>query len=280
MYKRSIYLSCLFLAAVFSGIYADIGNKLPERIISLGPTLTENIFLLGAGDKLIANTSYCNRPAEADSKEKIGTLIKANLEKIVELKPDLVLATSLTNMEQIQIMRNMGLEVVVFRQPENFQVLCSQFIRLGDILGMKKKAEKIINSIETKIEDLKKSIAHLSGPSVFIQIGAHPLFTANKDSFVNDFIEFAGGINIASEAKTGMYSREKVLQADPEIIIIVTMGITGEEEKKTWQEFTAMNAVKNDKIYIIDSYEICSPSPVGFLNTLEKMIIIFYGLQE
>jgi len=258
-------LSCPLLAA-----------DLPQRIISLGPPLTEQIYLLGAENKLIANTVYCEKPPQAKEKEKIGTVIEVNLEKIVGLKPDLVLATSLTNRKTKEKLKNLGIEVAVFPEPETFTQICSQFLELGRLTGKEKKAEEIVKSVKSKAAAIKNEVENLRKPKVFIQIGAKPLFAATGASFVNDFIEFAGGINIAKEARSGIYSREQVLKKNPDVIIIATMGIAGEKEKGVWKRHKSLKAVEKNRIYIIDSYELCSPTPISFVETLKELVTILH----
>jgi iron complex transport system substrate-binding protein len=96
------------------------------------------------------------------------------------------------------------------------------------------------------------------------------------DSFVNDMIKLGGGINIAADAKIGFYSRERVIEQNPDVIIIMTMGIVGEEEKRIWQKYKTINAVKNNRIHIMDSYKIGSPTPLTFAETVEEMAELFY----
>jgi len=123
---------------------------------------------------------------------------------------------------------------------------------------------------------MEKGVEGLSKPKVFVQVGAKPLFTITGESFVNDFIRFAGGINIAQNQSSGFYSREEVLKQDPDVIIIVTMGIAGEEEKEVWQRYTTLKATQNNRIHIVDSHKVCSPTPVSFVETLMEMVSILH----
>jgi len=255
-------------------------SKNPQRIISLGPSITKAIYLLGIQDKLIANTVYCINPPPAKEKEKIGTATDVNIEKIFNLKPDLVLATSLTNPKTKEKLKNLGIRVVTFPVPKNFNDLCKQFLELGKLVGKEKEAEKIINNVEKRVTYIKKKVENLYKPKVLLQIGADPLFVATGSYFLNDYIELAGGINIAKESKEGIYSREQVLSANPDVIIITTMGILGEEEKKTWEKYKTLNAVKKNKIYIIDSDKISSPTPVSFVDTLEEIVNLLHSKEK
>jgi iron complex transport system substrate-binding protein len=248
----------------------------PQRIISLGPSITKALYLLRVQEKLIANTVYCVYPPEAKMKEKIGTAQKVNIEKVFNLKPDLVLATSLTNPKAKEKLKNLGIKVITFPAPRDFSQICEQFLELGKLVGKEEEAEKIVKGARYKATSIKKKVKDLSKPKVLVQVGAKPLWVAPKDSFINNFIEIAGGINVGPSGKNGLYSREEVLKRNPDVIIITTMGIVGKEEKKIWQKYKTINAVRNNRIYIVDSDKLCSPTPVSFVETLEEMVNILH----
>jgi iron complex transport system substrate-binding protein len=278
--RKSLFLFCTLVFWCLNALIGYANQNYPQRIISLGPSITEELYLLGVEDRLIGCTVYCKKPKEAESKEKIGTVVEVNIEKIVSLKPDLVLATSLSDPKVIEKLRRLGIKVISFSSPENFPQICEQFLELGKITGREKVAEELVEQAKQKVENIKKKVNDLPKPKVFIQVGAKPLFTVTGDSFVNDFIEFAGGVNIAQNLNMGLYSREKVLKNNPDVIIIVTMGIVGEHEKKIWQKYRTLKAVKNNRIFIMDSYKLCSPTPVSFVDTLEKMVKILHPEKE
>jgi iron complex transport system substrate-binding protein len=237
--------------------------------------VTKQLYLLGVEDRLIANTIYCTTPPEAKNKEKIGSVIRADLEKIISLKPDLVIATSLSNPEQLEKLRDLGIKVLKIPAARSFRQLCQHFIKIGKEVGKEKEAKKIIKEVKKEIANIYKNTKHLpKKPKVIVQIGADPLYVVPKDSFINDFIKFAGGINIGPDGKSGLYSREKVLYDNPEVIIIVTMGIVAEKEKAAWQHYKTIDAVKNGKIYIIEADKICSPTPISFVETLKELVKI------
>ena len=278
-----IFLSNLGAGAVSYKLKAkdDLGGEIallqiPQRIVSLGPSLTENLYLLGVEDQLVANTIYCMRPPKAKEKEKIGSVTEVNIEKIVSLKPDLILTTSLTNAKKIEKLKNLGIRVVDFPYPHNFSQLCEQFLELGQIVGRINEAKEIVRKAEFQVASIRTSVKDQPKAKVFIQIGAKPLFTAIENSFVHNFIEFGGGINIAAGAKSGLYSREKVLSQNPDVIFIVTMGIVGEEEKEIWKKYKTLNAVKNNRVQILDSYKVCSPTPISFVIVLREILDILH----
>ncbi|NWF99304.1 MAG: ABC transporter substrate-binding protein [Nitrospirae bacterium] len=250
-----------------------LSQTYPQRIISLAPSITEELYLLGIENRIIGVTTYCKKPIQA---QKVGTIIEVNIEKVISLQPDLVLATSLTNPKAKEKLKNLGIKVITFPSAKNFREICEQFLELGKIVGREKKAEEIVYRAKKTVSSLKQKVKELPKPKVLVQVGAKPLWVAPEDSFVNDLIESAGGINIVVDSKTGLYSREEVLKQNPDVIIITTMGIVGKEEKKIWQKYKTISAVRNNRIYIVDSDRFCSPTPVSFVDTLKEMVNILH----
>ena len=249
---------------------------IPRRIISLSPVLTEEIYLLGVQDKLVGCTIYCNRPEAAWQKQKVGTVVEVSVEKIISLKPDLILATSLTDRRSKEHLSQLGMNVVVFPEAKNFDEICQQFLDLGKIVGKEEKARKIAAQAKKGINSIAGRAKGTRKPKVFLEIGTKPLFTVTRNSFVNDFIVLAGGINIAAEARSGLYSREKVIEQDPDVIIIVSMGVAADQEKKVWQKFWNLSAVKNNRIYVLDPDKVCSPTPLSFVETLKEISLLLH----
>jgi len=271
--KVITWASTLLLTFPFFG-YAQENH--PQRIISLGPSITKALYLLGVEDKLIADTIHCISPPEAKNKEKVGTAVEVNIEKIFKLKPDLVLATSLTDPKAKEKLKNLEIKVVTFLTARDFSDLCRQFLQLGKLVGRENEAEEIVRSAKNKVASIKEMVRNLPCPRVFVQVGARPLVAATGYYFVNDYIEFSGGINIAKKTREGIYSREQVLKENPDVIIITTMGMAGETEKEVWQNFETLNAVKFDRIYIIDTDKLTSPTPTSFVKTLEEIVHILH----
>lgn len=279
MRKYGLLVLIFFAAFIFQAIFIDdayASENHPKKIISLAPSMTEELYLLGAQDFLVGNTTYCVIPPAAQYKEKVGSITKVDLEKIVGLKPDLVLATSLTNPKTIQKLKSLGIEVKLFPAPKDFKSLCDQFLELGKAIGREPQAREIIKAAAVKVADIKSMTVMFMKPKVFIEIGAKPLFTANSDYIINDFVKLAGGKNIAEDSRIGVYSKEEVLNSNADVIFIVTMGFVGEAEKKAWQKFKMLNAVKHDRIYIIDSQKVCGPTPVTFAKTLEEISVLLH----
>lgn len=246
----------------------------PRRIISLGPINTENVYLLGAGELLVGNTEYCVRPANAKTKMKIGSVMQISIEKIISLKPDIILATGLTQPQQIEQLRRLGLRVEQFDQPKSFAQSCDQFMALGKMLGMEKQAGRIIKRLQTDVDKIRDKTAELPRKKVFLQIGTRPLHGAPKNTFTADYIKLAGGVNIIENQESGKTNSEKVLVENPDVIIIAIMGsetgIAG-QEKRNWFKFPFLKAVQDNQVHIINPDITCSPSPQTFVQTLQTI---------
>jgi iron complex transport system substrate-binding protein len=251
-------------------------TKYPQRIVSLAPALTESLYELGVDDRLKGCTTYCSKPEQAKHKEKIGTLIDFNLEKILTLKPDLVLGMEFSDRRTIEKLKNLGIRVEIFPSPKNFNHLCESFLRLGKMVGQEEKAKQIVTKAKQDAAFIREQVVGINKIKIFWQLGAKPLFAATKGYFTNDYIEFSGGLNIAADASSGIYSREEVLKRNPDVIVIVTMGVATETEKQTWKTYQSINAVKNNRIYIVDAYTYCSPTPKGFAKALHELAVLLH----
>ncbi len=275
--KRFIF-SLILVSTLFTPL-AAAAETAPERIVSLGPLITEMIYLLGADDRLVADTTYCNVPEAAKTKTKIGSLIQADVEKIISLRPDIVIANPLASESQLKLLRRLGIRVEQFENPATFDKICNMTATLGELVGQADKARGIIDQARAEVDDIIRRTSKLPPRKVFIQIGFNPLHTSPKETFIHEYITFAGGINIAADEKSGNYSREKVLEHNPDVILIATMGSdrTGaEKEKQTWLGYTALNAARNGEIYVLDPEILCSPTPVSFAEALAYIVPLIH----
>ncbi|HMA99791.1 MAG TPA: ABC transporter substrate-binding protein [Spirochaetota bacterium] len=269
-YFTRILLLCLSITAC-SKPASDRHTDGRFKAVSLGPALTEQIFLLNAGSNLAADTSYCVRPQAAVRITNIGDLLRINIELIYKLKPDIVLATGLTRPENITRLKQLGLKVKVFPMPSSFKEICSQFRELGTIFDKKKKAHAVITECRDELKRITNQTGKLPLKTVFFQIGDKPLYGAAANSYLHQYILFSGCCNVLRHKKSGAYSYEKLLQTDPDIIITTLMGMQKEDVLAKWYQFKSLQAVKKNNILIVDQYEACSSNPVTFIKTLKKI---------
>ena len=280
--KRYIYIgvfSCAFFLFVFVHAFAVPPFPFPQRIVSLVPNITEELYLLGVQDRIVGVTIYCQRPPEAQNKERVGDVVEVNVEKILSLQPDLVIASPLADQRQIQKLRDLDMRVEIFQPPEDFEGLCNGFLELALLVGGEQKSREIVTQASRDIDYMKGKVKGLPRPRVFIQIGEKPLVAAGGDSFIDDIVAFAGGVNIAHEVKTSVYSREEVVKRNPDIILIAKMGIAGEREKAQWATYTTIKAVQTDRIYTVDPYRFCSPTPLSFVESVRDLVRLFHGTE-
>ncbi len=260
---------CALCLLVSGSAFAEAAP--PRRIVSLGPVITEELFLLGSGESVVGRSHYCTKPEEARKIEEVGNVVELSTEKIVALRPDLVLTTGMTDPGPVEKLKRLGIPVMEFPQDNNFKGICDSFLRLGQTVGKEKEARELIRSAEAGVNAVRASMPSKTKPAVFLEIGLDPLVTITKESYLNDLIESAGGTNVARDARRSLYSREKVLAQNPDVILIVSMGFDGEEEKKTWQGYGGLSAARQGRIYIVDSDLFCAPTPLSFVKALKVM---------
>ncbi len=249
-------------------------SKSPARIISLAPNITETLFALGLGDRVIGVTTYCDFPVEAKTKEKIGDTIKPNLERIIALKPDLVLLSTSSQLEKITRQLDQLAIPVYITNPRTVTEVISSIRKLGEVTGTSIRAEELASSMQQRIKAIGSTAQH---PRVLYVLQLSPLITAGKNTFINDLINIAGGTSISGAETTDypQFSRETVIARAPEIIILPESHgseiVDLEAVKKT---FVTTPAVKHNRIVTIDPDLIDRPGPriVEGLAELEKKI--------
>lgn len=261
MQKRTFLLSMVLMVACL------LSAAPAKRIISLSPALTRNILYLGDEDELVGCTSYC---VTTHPKTIVASAIKVNVEKVASLKPDLVVTSTMTPPETVASLKKLGIKTVVFPMPHSYNEICSQFLQLGRLIGKETAAKKVLNATQQKVNALKAKVN--SQKKILIQLGANPLFAVISNTFMNDYISFSGSKNIADGMTSGTITREAVLVRNPDVIFIVTMGMLGPEQKREWERYPNLSAVKNKKIIIIDSNKACTPTPVTFAEALELIV--------
>lgn len=264
---RNLFFKFLLIVPLlFLSIFSF--SQTVKKIISLAPSITENIYLLGAQDKLVGCTSYCTL-AVNDGKETVGTTINVNVEKIFALQPDLVLTMQLTKSQDLDAMKKLGLNVMMIPTPKSFDEICEQTIYIGKLIGHEESAQKVIQETKQTVNDIKQKCAQLPNKQkVFFQIGASPIFTVLQNTYMDDFILMNNGENIANGLTKGTMTRESILVKNPDVIIIAEMGGFGKEEQEIWRSYNGISAAKNDKIFLIDSETACSPTPLNFAKAL------------
>lgn len=189
----------------------------PERLVSLAPNITEILYALGVGGRVVGVTTYCNYPPEVAGTERVGGFSNPSLERILALEPDLVLLTSHEQGALLSKLEGVDLPSFVV-YPQSIAELAKVTREVGRLIGAREAAA----GLSQELEQLLETPAPSRRPRVFIEIGADPLMTAGDDSFVGEMIRLAGGENVAQglPRRYAVINAERVITADPEVIII------------------------------------------------------------
>jgi iron complex transport system substrate-binding protein len=241
-----------------------------KRVISLTPSVTDNIYQMGAQSKLVGCTSYCMQALE-EGVESVGSAVDVNIEKVLGLQPDVVLTMKLTKAQDVAAMQKLGIRVEVMETPKSFDEICEQTLHIAKIIGAQDNALHLVQTCKLEVDAITSRSKSLGRSKVFFQIGANPIFTVLEQTFMNDFITYCNGQNIAAGMRRGTMTRESVLVKNPDVIIIATMGGFGEDEQKVWNTYQGMKAVTNKKVFLVDSETSCSPTPRNFVLALQDI---------
>ncbi|MCU1288186.1 MAG: ABC-type transporter, periplasmic subunit [Acidobacteria bacterium] len=242
----------------------DLGRKIKiplviERAVSLAPSLTESVFAVGAGDRLVGVTSYCDYPSETQNIRKVGDTISPNMETIIALKPQIVFVSTASQIETFtKTLENQNIPVFV-TNPSNLNGVLSNLKQLGDIFGTGARAEKLIDDLQKRIADVENNVKGAGVTRVFVQISKEPLFTIGKDSFLTEIIERAGGVSVTKTVETAYpkLSKETALALSPEAIIVSD----SEDNKEPNEVFANSPAVVNNRVYKINADLLSRPAP-------------------
>ena len=244
----------------------------PKRIISLAPNITEVLFYIGAGEKIVGADEYSNYPEAAKDILRVNNYAAANYELILSLQPDLVIAWQSGNGDKIiNPLRKLGIPVFVV-ETQKIDEIPSLFRRLGELSGHKGQAEQLAAAFTTRLKDLRVAQANKSVVRTFYQIWDEPLITLNGEHMVSDIIELCGGVNIFGDAipLVPYVNIESIVAADPQVIIA-----GGSQEEKpmwfeSWQQWGGVSAVINKQIYLIPS-DLMQRHSVRILEGAELM---------
>jgi iron complex transport system substrate-binding protein len=238
----------------------DVGRRVtiskePQRIISTAPSVTEILFALGLNEKIVGVTTLCNYPEEAKTKEKIGTFQSPNIEKILSLKPDIVIATGGVQRQTVEKLEQLGIPVFV-SYPRTMEEVIRSIYTIGRITGAEENAKKLAFDLKLRVAKVTSKVSKARvKPKVFFELWNEPLMSAGPGSFIDDIIRKAGGINIAGSSKSAypIFSLEQLVKEDPDVIIGAesSMGANPLDVSKR-PGWDVLKAVKNQKVFMIN----------------------------
>ena len=224
-----------------------------QRIVSLAPSLTELIYAAGAFEKLVGVAEYSDFPPAAKELPIVGRFDILDIERIVQLNPDLVVAWQSGNPRtSVNRLRKLGLPVYI-AEPKSLASIPFHIERLALLAGTKLRAEESINGFRQKLKALHNQFSHQSPVTTFYQVWDVPLITAGGNELIDDIIRLCGGRNVFANIKrvAPKVSREAVLERNPEVIIASGMDIERPEWLDDWLRWPSINAVANNNLFFV-----------------------------
>lgn len=273
MKKRMTLLLLVLLLALSVGLV----QAAPQRIVSLAPSVTENLFALGVGDRVVGVTSWCDYPEEATTKTIIGDAMSLNLEVLLSLEPDLVVGDANLVAGYLDTLAEFGIPVFVVA-PTTLQEVQESLISIGEAVGAEIEGWALATAMENRLNGLLARINRTETVRVFVEIWNEPLMSAGPGSFIDELIVLAGGENIAGDADNPwpVFSEEVVIDRDPEVVILTGFNLEEVLGRSAWQSTTAL---KQGAVYEVDP-NLYSRTTPRLLDALEEMIGILDAVAQ
>jgi iron complex transport system substrate-binding protein len=275
-------LRSLLLLALASTLAAQ-----PSRIVSTAPSITETLFALGLGDRVVGVSTYCHYPPEAASRPRIGTYLRPNVEAIVALRPDLVILQSLPNGAGPQLAR-MKLNVLEVDHG-NLEYTFTAIQSIGNACGVGRRAAKLVMEMRSRLDAIRRRTASAPRRSLVFIVGRTPgridgLIAVGKGSYLNELIEIAGGVNALAGTPLPYpkISLEALLGMNPDVLVDMgdmadTTNVTEEHKQEVvalWGRYPALKAVAAKRAFAVASDVFVVPGPriVDAAGAFERML--------
>ncbi|MBI1922893.1 ABC transporter substrate-binding protein, partial [Candidatus Poribacteria bacterium] len=256
--------------------------SVPQRIVSIGPANTEILFAIGAGELVVGVDRFSDYPPEAKQLEQVGGLISPAFDKVVSLNPDLVIVGISIDRDSIDKLASLGLNVALIA-PSNLNDIYKAIQLIGQMTNRQSQSEKVVADMQARVKAVRDVVAKISKEQrlrVFYELWPDPLRSAGPGSFIHDLIGLAGGINIASDAKTPwpLFSLETLVERAPQVIFTTRKESLGELKTGQRKAFSGLAAVRTGRVYLLDNDEISHPGP-RVVRALEAIARALYPEQ-
>ncbi len=256
----------------------DLGRQVtipvePRRIVSLAPSNTEILFALGLGDRVVGVTKFCDYPEAAKLKEKVGGFQDVDVEKVVRLRPDLVLATGGVQQPVLRQLEKLGLTVYAV-DAKSLEDVLDDISAIGRVTGAEGAAEALRRQLQERLRRARDRAARAtSRPKVFFEIWPDPLITAGPGSFAHDLVEAAGGENIAADTAQPypQFSLETLLARNPDVIVTPFAQSAADLKQGRRRNWEQIRAVREGRVILVDENEVSRPGPRLF-DALERLV--------
>ena len=262
-------------------IIDDLGREviitgIPSKIVSIAPSNTEILFALGLGEKVYGVTDHCNYPQQATEKEKVGGFTEIDIEKIITMNPDLILAEDMHKYEVIPALEQLGFTVVTL-VPHNLREVMDSIELIGSITGTQDKAAQIVADMQGRIKaitDITNGLTEAQKTKVLYVLWHEPIMSVGSDTRIHELIEKAGGINIAAVAGEGYptLQLEEIININPGVIIVdsdASLQFILNESR-----LSQVDAITNNRVYSINPDLTNRPTPriVEALEIMAKLL--------
>ena len=282
--QQGILTGMPFMANVSEKTFTDdVGRRVylakpARRVVSLAPSATEILFAVGLDSEIVGVTTFCDYPPAAKAKPKIGSSIQ-NLEAIIGLKPDLVLAVKseivrpdiLAKLEQLKI-------PIFILSPKTIEDILGHISTVGRLVGHDRDARVVAQGLRERLSELRSRMASVKPVRVFYVVNTDPLISVGSGSFIHQMLELAGGENIVGQTTISYpkVSLEEVLRRDPEVLLFPVGTSEGipEAEQQRWRKWTTLSAVAHNRLHQVKSELVNRPGPrvVEGIEALAKAI--------
>jgi iron complex transport system substrate-binding protein len=235
-------------------------SGVPQRIVSLAPSVTEILFALGAGPRVAACTRNCNYPPEVASLPRVGDMA-IDYERLLSIKPDLIIAESITREEDIRRLRELGMTVLRVKS-DNLDTYRETLRIIGDATATRPAADKAVRELDQALRQMAARIASVPSerrPRVFLEIQDRPIISVGHDAFVSELVTLAGGRNIFADLSGyPKVDPEWVVQRNPEVVVL-TVSQPADFGKRAG--FGGLAAVRDSRVYSINPDLVVRPTP-------------------
>jgi len=261
-------VTALLVAVVAAAAQLAIGAEparaaAPARIVSLAPSVTETLFALGVGPRVVAVSDYCDYPPEVRRLPKIGSFLDPSIEAIVAQRPDVVIGVpSPGNHEAVAALQTLGIRVDV-SDPEHLADLAPVTRMIAAAAGVPEAGERLIAELERGMDAVRARVATQPPRRVLMAIGQDPLVAVGTTSFLGELIAAARGVNVAPPGNPWPHVNvEYVIARDPEVIIDSSMGTEeGSSAARYWERLPSLAAVRDKRVYAFRDYRALRPGP-------------------
>lgn len=276
-----VVLLCAF-AICAQSVVESSSQEDELRIVSLAPNVTEMVYALGSGSLLVGRTDYCNYPQEALSVRSIGTLWDPDMETVLALNADVAIASSIVDPSFIESLNKAGVKAFQFYEEDSFDGTYTLIEEVAAVIGKEKEAQAIIESMKARVAAVQEKTSKVEKKKSMVYMvgyGEWGDYAATGDTYLDGVIKAAGGINAAEAGTAWSISKELLIKADPDVILI--SGYEGMDEKATIADFVStapyseLTASKTGNVFVVDS-DSTQRQGVRTADTVEQFAKILY----